>query len=324
MNKHFHAALLLAVCLTSSTFAAIDRPELRDFINEMTARHGFSDTDLTALFAQANARPDIIEAISRPAEAKPWYEYRPIFVNEARVEGGVQFWNQHAEVLARAQNTYGVPPEIITAIIGVETRYGKITGSYRVLDALATLAFDYPPRADFFRGELENYLLLTREEQLDPLALKGSYAGAMGWGQFIPSSYRRYAVDFNDDGRRDLWNDIDDIIGSVANYFHEHGWQPGKPVAVPAQVNGDRYGELLANGLKPEFSLQHLKESGISVSGDALRDDQLGALLEFETEVGTEYWVGLENFYVITRYNRSPLYAMAVYQLSQAIKESYK
>lgn len=310
---------LITACLFTSAAQAFSRPELNDFIDEMVKEHDFNKKELTALFDKVELRPKIIEAITRPAEGKAWYEYRPIFVTPESIDGGVDFWNEHAETLARAEQTYGVPPEIITAIIGVETRYGGNTGSYRVLDALSTLAFDYPKRADFFRGELKEYLILTREEDIEPLSIKGSYAGAMGYPQFIPSSYRNFAIDFDKDGQRDLLNNMEDVIGSVANYFTEHGWQPGAAVAVPATVSGDKHTALL-DQLKPEISLRNLKQRGVSVDTE-LPDDQLGALLQYETETGMEYWIGLQNFYAITRYNHSQLYAMAVYQLSQAIRE---
>lgn len=318
MKKIVLAGGVLALYLATA-HGAIESPGLRDFINDMVRKHDFSVAELDALFSQAEPRPDIIDAITRPAEGKPWYEYRTIFVNDARIDGGVEFWRTHADALTRAHSTYGVPPEIISAIIGVETRYGKNTGSYRVLDALSTLAFDYPARAKFFRGELENYLLLTRDEGIDPLSLKGSYAGAMGLPQFIPSSYRHYAVDFDNDGQRDLWANPVDAIGSVANYFSEHGWQSDAVVVLPAQVSGDNYAALADEGLKPERSLREFERQGVSVSGDAPAD-QPAALLEFEGEAGMEYWLGFQNFYVITRYNRSPLYAMAVYQLSNEIR----
>lgn len=320
MNNRLLLTGIIATSLFTSAAEAFDRPELRAFIDEMVTEHDFKKQELMTLFDQVELRPKIIAAITRPAEGKAWFEYRPIFVTPESIEGGLDFWSEHADILARAERTYGVPPEIIVAIIGVETRYGQNTGSYRVLDALSTLAFDYPKRADFFRSELQEYLILTREENIEPLSIKGSYAGAMGYPQFIPSSYRNFAVDFDNDGRRDLLNNITDVIGSVANYFSKHGWQPGAAVAVPATVSGDKYTALLGQ-LKPEISLRNLKQRGVSFDTGNLRDDQRGALLEFETESGMEYWVGLQNFYTITRYNHSPLYALAVYQLSQAIRE---
>ena len=294
------------------------RPEVRQFVDQMVSKHQFNRSELIALLGQVQPRQDIIAAITKPAEAKPWFQYRPIFINDARIQGGVDFWNQYETLLARAQTAYGVPPEIITAIIGVETRYGKNTGTFRVLDALYTLGFDYPPRSLFFLSELENYLLLAREEAMDPLLLQGSYAGAMGQPQFMPSSYRKYAVDFDGDGARDLWQSVPDIIGSVASYFNAFGWQAGQPVVARAQVNGEEFKGLTGN-ITPSITVASLKQKGITIADD-LVPDQLGALLEYQGASNLEYWVGLQNFYVITRYNRSPLYAMAVYQLAQEIR----
>jgi membrane-bound lytic murein transglycosylase B len=220
-----------------------------------------------------------------------------------------------------AEKVYGVAPQIIVAIIGVETRYGGNTGKYAVLDALSTLAFDYPPRAKFFRGELEQYLLLAREEHIDLLNTKGSYAGAMGYGQFIPSSYQRYAVDFDQDGKRDLWDSPMDIIGSVANYLHVNGWTPGAKVADRASVTGNRFKGVIEKGLKPEMTVKQLKSEGITPV-KPLPADTLAALISLDQKSGPEYWLGLNNFYVITRYNHSPLYAMAVYQLSEEIRQA--
>lgn len=318
--------LLCALYMSGANAVDVDyRPELRGFIDEMVKQHGFDRAELTRLFTQTEVKPAIIEAIRSPAEKKSWRDYRPIFVNPARIRGGVEFWNTHAQVIARAESVYGVAPEIIVAIIGVETRYGKNTGSYRVLDALTTLAFDYPERSAFFRSELEHYLLLAREEHLDPTVPKGSYAGAMGVPQFISSSYRRYAVDFDNDGRRDLWSDIDDVIGSVANYLSVFGWQPGAPVAGRARVSGEKFNLLIDEGLKPELSLDQLQHHGVSLDEAepppvSRAGGARGALIALEGDDGTEYWVGMQNFYAITRYNNSALYAMAVYQLSQEIR----
>jgi membrane-bound lytic murein transglycosylase B len=321
--KMLAAGLLLLLTAPLSGPAGADanyagRPELRQFIEEMVGKHGFDPAELEGVLHQARAQPSIIAAMTSPAEARPWHLYRPIFVNAPRVEGGVEFWNRHRELLARAQEVYGVDPAVIVAIIGVETRYGRNTGSHRVLDALATLAFDYPPRATFFRSELEHYLLLTREEGLDPHAIKGSYAGAMGKPQFISSSYRAYAVDFDGDGRRDLWNNTADVIGSVANYLRRHGWRSGQVVAVPARTEGAGHRELLGRGMKPHVTLGELANHGVHVAPE-LAAEQPAALLELQGEEGLEHWVTFDNFYVITRYNRSPLYAMAVHQLSQEI-----
>ncbi len=297
-----------------------DHADLAPFIQEMVDRHGFDTDQLTELFANARMRPNIIEAISRPAEAKPWYQYRRIFLTPGRIDGGIAYWNRHEKILAAAKERYGIDPRVIVAIIGVETSYGRNEGSYRVLDALSTLAFGYPPRAPFFRRELEQFLLLSQEEQVDPLTVTGSYAGAMGQGQFIPSSYRRYAVDFDGDGKRDLWNSPSDIIGSVANYLHKHGWEPGQVVVSPVRVHGDRYRTLLGQGLKPHTSLAKMRQYGVEPLA-TLPNQRLGMLVELETRKGSKYWLGLNNFYVITRYNHSALYAMAVHQLSEEIEK---
>jgi len=295
-----------------------DQAELQPFIEEMVEKHGFDSKQLNELFTQARMQPSIIQAISRPAEGKPWHEYRPIFLTAGRIDGGIAYWNRHEKILEQTKERYGVDPEVIVAIIGVETRYGRHAGSYKVLDSLSTLAFGYPPRADFFRSELEQFLLLSREENVDPVSVTGSYAGAMGQGQFIPSSYRRYAVDFDGDGQRDLWNSPADIIGSVANYLYTHGWEPGQPVVSRVRVHGDRYRTLLGKGLKPHTSVTKMRQYGIEPL-NSLPNQRLGTLMELENRKGNEYWLGLNNFYVITRYNHSALYAMAVYQLSGEI-----
>jgi membrane-bound lytic murein transglycosylase B len=292
------------------------------FVEEMVSRHGFAEAELSRLMDDASVLPQVVEAISKPAEAKPWYKYRPIFVTPERISEGIKFWQAHEATLNRAQATFGVAPEIIVAIIGIETRYGQRTGSFRVLDSLVTLAFHFPKRGRFFRSELEQFLLLTREERFDPLALKGSYAGAMGLPQFISSSYREYAVDFDGDAVRDLLYNEADAIGSVANYLQRHGWQPGAAVAVPAKVQGDEIAALLKSGIKPHLPVRELRARGVQIAG-AIEDEHKGALVELETEEGPQYWLGLQNFYTITRYNHSPLYAMAVLQLAEATRAKY-
>jgi len=319
------AVLLLFACAapTASIHPGFaDDPQASAFINDMVERHGFERDMLKKLFADARKREDILKAIARPAESKPWHEYRPIFVNQARIDGGVRFWEENAAILQKAEQIFDVDASVVVAIIGVETRYGSNTGRYRVLDALSTLAFAYPPRSRFFRSELEQFLLLAREEQVELDKALGSYAGAMGYGQFIPSSYRRFAVDFDGDGRRDLWASMEDIIGSVANYFHQHGWARGKPVARRAQTNGTVADNLLDGGLKPKQTAAFFAEKGITARPPLPADTPV-ALLSLEASNGPEYWLTLNNFYVITRYNRSPLYAMAVYQLSEAIRDAY-
>ncbi|MDA8482200.1 MULTISPECIES: lytic murein transglycosylase B [Pseudomonas] len=294
-------------------------PQVAEFVAEMTRDYGFAGEQLVDLFREVERKQSILDAISRPAErVKPWKEYRPIFITPARIQKGVTFWNQHADALARAEKEYGVPAQVIVAIIGVETFYGGNTGNFRVIDALSTLGFDYPPRADFFRKQLKEFLLLAREEQVDPLMLKGSYAGAMGLPQFMPSSFRAYAVDFDGDGHIDIWNNPVDAIGSVASYFKRHGWVHGAPVVSRAQVRGERIDEGLTQGLDPVKNVGDLRTLGWA-SGDALRDDVPVTAFRLEGDEGAEYWMGLPNFYVITRYNRSAMYAMAVHQLSELL-----
>ncbi len=297
------------------------RSEVQKFINELVEKEGFSRSELMQLFAQAEKQQSILDAISRPAESKPWYQYRPIFLTDKRAEKGVEFWIEHSADLERAEKEFGVAKEIIVAIIGVETYYGRRTGSYAVLDALSTLGFDYPPRSKFFSKELREYLLLARHEGWDPLEIKGSYAGAMGFGQFIPSSYRAYAVDFSGDGKRDLWN-ATDAIGSVANYFRRHGWKQGEGVAVKAIARDDRVKELKTS-LKPSLDLKELSAHGVRPRS---LPDSAGpySLIALEQKDGYEYWVGQKNFYVISRYNHSALYSMAVYQLSRDILQRYE
>lgn len=293
------------------------------FIDKMVTSQGFDRDELQSLFDEAKKRDDILEAIARPAEkTKPWYEYRKIFLTSERIRGGVEFWREHADILERAAQELQVDPAIIVAIIGVETRYGKNTGSYRVLDALSTLAFAYPPRSKFFSSELEQFLILAREEKVDLRTAKGSYAGAMGYGQFIPSSYRNYAIDFDEDGQRDLWNNIEDIIGSVANYFHRHGWKPGESVANRV-TQGKVPASMVSENSKPDKTAGELAAIGVRTT-PPLSTNQPVAVLELVQRKSSEYWLTSKNFYVITRYNRSPLYAMSVYQLSEAIRDAYK
>ena len=321
------AAALLAVpallaapgLLAGAGGGMLDLPGVPGFLEEVSERYGYPRAELEEVLARAEVQPSVLEAIARPAEAKPWHEYRRIFLTRERVAGGAAFWRDHAAALERASHQYGVAPEVIVAIIGVETRYGRNTGGYRVLDALATLAFQYPRRAVFFRKELENFLVLTREEGLSPLEPRGSYAGAMGIPQFMPSSYRSHAVDLDSDGRRDIWRNPADAVGSVANYLRAHGWEPGGPVAWPATAVGPEAAQLARAGLKPSLTAARLAEAGVRFQGE-LPPEGLATLVELEARDGLEYWVGLQNFYAITRYNHSPLYAMAVHLLSQEIK----
>lgn len=316
-------ALPLAAC--SATLAAHakgpldEATELEPFVAEMR-QLGVAETEVRKILGEAKVLPQVIKAISRPAEAKPWYAYRPIFLTETRISKGLEFWESENKTLARAEQAFGVPAEIIVAIIGVETLYGERAGRIRVLDSLVTLGFRYPRRGEFFRGELKDFLLLIREEGLDPFTLKGSYAGAMGVPQFISSSYRNYAVDFDGDGRRDLIASPTDAIGSVANYLKRHGWQRHAGIAVPAQVHGERYREALELGIKPKMTAGELAGKGVKFTAQ-LDAESLLALIELELEKGKEHWAVLPNFYAITRYNHSKLYAMAVTQLAWEIRK---
>lgn len=300
----------------------LEDQQVQTFINEMVERHAFDRVVLQSIFEQAEVQDSILKAIASPYEAKPWFQYRPLFITDTHVDRGVEFWKAHKDALEAAEHYYGVPPEMIVAILGIETRYGRNTGKHKVLDALSTLAFKYPPRSKFFRQELEQFLLLVKEEDLDLFDLKGSYAGAIGAPQFIPSSYRHYAVDFSGSGHRDLFNDMDDVIGSVANYFAEHGWEPGQPVAAPVKVyNSVERLTAPRNNPKPTFKAIDLEPHGVKIPKEL--EDQQVALIELEGEAGPEYWLGAKNFYVITRYNHSNLYGMAAYQLSQEIKKRF-
>ena len=315
--------MALAVASPAHALDVAQYPELEAFIAEMGQRHGFSVRQLTRLFARARVRPEIIQAMERPKEALPWHEYRKLFLTEERARDGAAFWQRHARLLGRAQAEYGVPPEIIVAILGVETQYGRNRGGYPALDALTTLTLHYPPRAAFFRGELEQYLLLTRELKLDAARLQGSYAGALGMPQFIPSSWRRYAVDFDGDRRADLLGSTADIIGSVANFLKVHGWMTGAPVSDAAHTEGTLYVWLEKLGAKPSLPLRQFVRHGVSPPQH--RDPELpAALIVLEGESGPLARIGYNNFYVITRYNRSQRYAMAVQELGDMIRSHYE
>lgn len=319
--------ILLAAGLgrvSASEFRAGDPPyperdEVQAFIQEQVAAGRDRET-LETMFAAADPQQRILDLISSPAEARPWKDYRPIFVTEQRIQGGRDFMNAQGKWLERAEDRFDVEAEMIAAIIGVETYYGRHTGGFRVFDALVTLGFDYPPRADFFRRELGEFLALVDEEGLDPRDTRGSYAGAMGRGQFIASSYRHYAVDFDGNGRRDLLNSWPDAIGSVANYFREHSWNYGEPVVARARVEGDAHEALLGRNFQARLSLDELADHGVHPD-EPVDPDGRYSFIRLQGEEGFEYFLGYPNFYVITRYNRSPLYAMVVYQLAEALAE---
>lgn len=313
----FTLALIGTSFLANASYLA--HPEASKFIDEMVQKHQFDKAKLESIFSAADKKQSILDAISRPAEKRlEWKGYRKIFLTKDRITKGVKFMREHQSVLARAEAELGVPAHIITAIIGVETRYGGNKGSYRVIDALSTLAFDYPPRSKFFRKELEQVFLLAKEQGFNELDLVGSYAGAMGYGQFIPSSYRHYAVDFDGDKVADILNNPVDAIGSVANYFAEHKWKSGEPVAFRTEI-AEGTESLINKKLKPSHSLQDLKQAGVKIpDGYALEQD--AKLQPLNGSEGLEHWVTLHNFYVITRYNHSHLYAMAVFQLANELK----
>ena len=327
MRIIFTFIALLAWLLVPHSAYSATLPGIPDFIDEMVAKHQFKRDELEKVFARAQHRPDVIEAISRPATTKPWLEYRAAFVNRQRVQFGLEFWNKYRHTLRRAEQQYGVPQEIIIAVIGVETIYGRNAGNFRVLDALITLAFDYPRRAPFFRSELENYLLLARDQQFDLLDIRGSYAGAMGIPQFMPSSYRNYAVDFNNNRTIDLLRENVDAIGSVANYLQGYGWIKGEPVAVLAQV-GVELPEISAKKIstgeiKTSRSLPEWAAAGVTPHKTFVRE-MPARLIDFTVEEGKEYWLAFNNFEIITRYNNSDFYAMTVFQLAEELKAARK
>ena len=324
----FKAVLLALVCSISLSTYVTDvqaaanyaqRDDVKSFIEEMVSKHGFNRAYLEKKFTHAKRLDNVLKSIAKPAEKElTWRQYRPIFVTNSRSNKGRKFIEQNRAILERAEKEYGVPVEIIAAIIGVESYYGRHTGKYTVFDSLTTLGFDYPPRAKFFKSELKQLLLLSKEENLDIATMTGSYAGAMGMPQFISSSYRRYAVDFDGDGKRDLWNSMEDVIGSVANYFSEHGWQKGLKITHPVTITSHAIAAENTN-LKPYITVAQLREQGVAID-TGIDGKQMTSLLKFKGRRGDEYWIGLKNFYVITRYNHSKLYAMAVFQLSEKLE----
>ena len=321
MKKKYSVHILLLYFLFGLSFICAEGIDSRDkFISYMESEHGFDSKELSLLFSKTIVSNSILEAIQRPAEKKLlWYQYRKIFLKEKRIKQGAEFWLKNELKLREAEKKFGVPPEIITAIIGVETNYGRNSGSYRVIDSLNTLAFHYPKRAPFFLSELEQFLLLVREQNFIPETLKGSYAGAMGIPQFISSSYRNYAIDFDGDNVVDIWSNPDDVIGSVANYFFQHGWVNEGNVITEVSIKGEEYKNILDEKLQLNIYGSDLTDYGIIVNSN-FDDAEKLKLFEFKLEDRSEYWLAQNNFYVITRYNHSKLYAMAVYQLALKIK----
>ena len=323
-TRRMNVVLLKLACsalLFPATLYAIDsdREDVQSFMEKLVTEHGFEREYLESMLNQGETQQSILDAISKPAErTKAWYEYREIFVTPKRISAGVKFWNEHRERLERISAETGVPAQIIAAIIGVETYYGTRTGSYRVIDSLTTLGFDYPPRSKFFRSELEQLFLLARDEDLKLDDIKGSYAGALGPPQFIPSSYRNYAVDGDGDGRRDLFENWDDVLASVANYFVEHHWRRDEPTASRGILHAEANIPIKKNGLKLTSTVAELKKRGILFDTE-LDKSAKAELISLEGADEQEYWVGFHNFYVITRYNRSVMYALSVYQLSEEL-----
>ena len=314
-------AALLPWSAAAKSPSYAERPEVQQFIRELAARHGFAEEELLHLFSRVHRTEPILDAIQPPPpKARSWEEYRANFVNPQRIAAGQAFWKAHRRALERAEQQYGVPAAYIVAIIGIETYYGRYAGRWRVVDALTTLAFDYPARSPYFRSELEHYLLLSRDTGADVFSVRGSYAGAIGIPQFMPSSTRRFAVDFDGNGAVDLRGSPADAIGSVGNFLKEHGWQAGGEVAFEAKLSGEAWRAMADGSVDPKHSLEELRKAGVELPEPA--GDAQAALVELETpERPSEYRVGLQNFYVLTRYNRSAFYASAVHDLAQALRK---
>lgn len=327
-----HAFILLTFLLMTISCAYADttftnQPKVQKFIHEMVKKHHFNKNQLITLFNKVKVHPIVIQHVKKPLEKKPWYTYQLLFVNEWRIEHGVKFWNKYEQVLREAEKKYKVPASIIVATIGIESQYGTKTGEHRVIDALTNIGFSDSERAPYFRYELEQFLLLTREKKLDPLKVTGSYAGAIGQPQFMPSSYRRYAIDFSKKGKVDLTHDTVDVIGSIANYYAKQGWNHEEPVVQETQIISSRFDYLLKkNKIKPPFTIHQLVKNGVLPKGNIPRNKAITGktkvkMIELENRHGKEYWLAFHNFNVIKRYNASDTYAMAVYQLSHYIKE---
>ncbi len=318
-NRLAAGIVLLLLVMPTAHAVDLDRPDVEAFIASMVKEHDYDREVLRDILGEAQRKESILEAISKPAEKTlSWAEYRPIFLTRERVNAGARFWRENREALEDIESRTGVPIEIMVGIIGVETYYGRITGGHRVLDALATLAFYYPPRSKFFRSELEHFLLLIREEGMEATDAFGSYAGAMGRPQFMPSSYRAYAVDSTGDGKRDIWHNWKDVAGSIANYFNAHGWRTGQEVTAQATIGSKWSGPFPKNVLKAQETVESLSQQGVMFT-TGLPGDAASQLLTLEGPDGNEHWVGFHNFFVITRYNRSVMYALAVHQLGQEI-----
>ncbi|MDI9817576.1 MULTISPECIES: lytic murein transglycosylase B [unclassified Legionella] len=318
------ALITLFVCsIAQADKAFSQRKDVQQFIEKMVKEHQFDRKELVQIMDEVKLQPQIIESMDKPYEKKSWDVYKQLFLTSDRVQGGIEFWKSNQETLKKAEKKYGVPAHIIVAIIGVETLYGKRQGNYRVIDALSTLAFNYPKRAEFFTKELKEYLLLCREHKVPATQYMGSYAGAIGMPQFMPSSYRYYAADFAGNAKKDLVNDNEAVIASVANYFRKHGWATNEGIAQPARVEGNHYKNINTAYKSATYQWQQLKAAGIKPLTASIHAPSKIGLIELNTQDGQEYWLAYPNFYVITRYNSSPQYAMAVYLLSQQLKSQW-
>ncbi|KTC68282.1 membrane bound lytic murein transglycosylase [Legionella birminghamensis] len=309
--------------LSFSDASFTQRKDVQAFVEMMVKKHNFDRIELLAVMSDVKLQPQIIESMEKPYEKKNWDVYKQLFLTPQRVEGGIDFWRKNQEALSKAEQKYHVPANIIVAIIGIETLYGKNQGNYRVLDALSTLAFNYPKRSEFFSKELGEYLLLCREHHVSPTQYMGSYAGAMGKPQFMPSSYRYYAADFTGNPKKDLMNDDDAVIASVANYFNKHGWNLNQGIAQPAQISGTGYKRINTSYKTAAYSISQLRAAGIKPVTASFNVPKKAGLIELTTDTGPEYWLAYPNFYVITRYNSSPQYALAVYLLAQQLKNQW-
>lgn len=324
-NLAFFLLMLIPIIFNYAYCGDFDNYDtLKTLINEVESEGMYTKTELNDLFFEVERQKVTLDLMTRPAElVKQWKEYRPHFLTTKNIDKGVDFWNRYHEALGVAEQQFGVPPEIIVAILGVETRYGGNKGRLKVIDSLATLAFDFPRRSEYFTKELKNFLALSKEQGLDPLAIKGSYAGAMGFPQFMPSSWRNLGIDFDGDNKADLINNPIDAIGSVGNYFAANGWQKDQPIAMRGKITGDNYDEIInTKELKTLNTLAELQAKGLNTSDNTLAATTPVSALRLQGNNGAEFWLAFDNFYVITQYNRSTLYAMAVFQLSQALKEA--
>jgi membrane-bound lytic murein transglycosylase B len=323
MRKFLPLVLVSLMGMAHADEALVAREDVQAYIKATAATHQFSEEELVQTLTRATLKSNVLDILDRPSTARPWYTFRVNFVNPARSLAGAKFWREHAIAIKEISERYGVEPEVIVAILGAETNYGKNTGSFHILDVLSTIAFDYPRRAEFFQKELTEFLLLAREEKEDPMSFKGSYAGAMGWPQFMPSSFRQYAVDYDQNGHRDIWGHPNDAIASVANYLKEHGWQKGQQAYAAVNINADM-SDVFADKFNLHYTVSELMQKGVTPLSE-LDTQQKAVLFALETEPGfTSHYLGFNNFYVITRYNKSTLYATAVLQLSESILKSYR